>query len=285
MSDRPFKVPLWWRLYRFVRMNHAKWVSHSATANRLRPFQRCITHASRCSRYGATSVWTMARDTLKCIWIYNYSKSFICIEELSADSCCFTTEFYHSTVENPIFAMFSCFSTSQKTGRMKLEANFGFVGKPILTFLITVHWNNFDMSNGSRKNRQNIAKRDFRHRCQSLRRYVSRSRSRDTTKHFIPNESRSRNWPFKRDKNENCATNGAARFCDIYTYIHTYHRPLKIRTDGNHARVRELGCISFFAITLTNVVRSMPKLAWVISYSNKTILTSLVSLRFLFPVL
>jgi len=67
--------------------------------------------------------------------------------------------------------------------------------------------------------------------------------------------------------------------------IWTVHRSLKWRTDGNHARVRELGCISFFAITLTNVVRSPPTMACVISDSNETILTSLVSLRFLFLVL
>jgi len=65
----------------------------------------------------------------------------------------------------------------------------------------------------------------------------------------------------------------------------TNRRPLKIRTEGNQSWVRKHGCISFFAIPLTNVVQSVPKLACIIAHSYGTVLTSLMSLHFLFPVL
>jgi len=38
----------------------------------------------------------------------------------------------------------------------------------------------------------------------------------------------------------------------------TTHRPLKVRTDGSHSRVRELGSIGVFSIFLQNFVKSGP---------------------------
>jgi len=73
-------------------------------------------------------------------------------------------------------------------------------------------------------------------------------------------------WPIKATYNSFIAC--------CWLWLDKKHRPLRIRTDGNQSRVRELGCSSFFAITLTNVVRSPPKVACVISHSYGTIVTS-----------
>jgi hypothetical protein len=66
------------------------------------------------------------------------------------------------------------------------------------------------------------------------------------------------------------------------------HRPLKIRTDGSHARVRELGSIgifSIFAVTLSKMVSLLPNFEHKLPQTTQTNLTNLVIVRFLLPVL
>jgi len=53
----------------------------------------------------------------------------------------FTADFHHLKVENPMFRHFSCFDhPNDWNGEVwEANANFGVVGKPILTFSIAVH--------------------------------------------------------------------------------------------------------------------------------------------------
>ena len=63
---------------------------------------------------------------------------------------------------------------------------------------------------------------------------------------------------------------------------YTYHRPLKIRTDGGHARVSELGsvCIfNFLTITLSNVVRLLQNFVHIASRTKWTNAANLVTVR------
>jgi len=63
----------------------------------------------------------------------------------------------------------------------------------------------------------------------------------------------------------------------------TYYRPLKIRIDGGHARVRELGSIFLvlFTITLSNVVRLLQNFVHIVSQTTWTNAANLVTLRFI----
>jgi len=51
----------------------------------------------------------------------------------------FTANFYHLKVENRIFYNNLIFQPAYEEKRSNWGANFGFVGKPIPTFLIAVH--------------------------------------------------------------------------------------------------------------------------------------------------
>jgi len=59
----------------------------------------------------------------------------------------------------------------------------------ISTYLINFHWCYFDISNGFLTNRQNISKNEISSE-RSLQRKISRSKSCDTAKHLIPNQSK-----------------------------------------------------------------------------------------------
>src|SRR6218665_3340836 len=54
------------------------------------------------------------------------------------------------------------------------------------------------------------------------------------------------------------------------------HRRLKLRTEGSHARVRELGSIRFFNVTSENKVRFLPKFVHIIIQVYGTTAANLV---------
>ena len=64
-----------------------------------------------------------------------------------------------------------------------------------------------------------------------------------------------------------------------------YHRHLKLRTEGSHARVGELGSIRLFNVTSASVVRILPKFVHIIIQVYGTMVANLVIVRFIFTIL
>jgi len=96
----------------------------------------------------------------------------ICPKYFAARCCWFEnlhSRFINSKWKIQLFTILFMFRP-QMRGRHKLGANFGVVGKSIQTFLKSVHWSCFHISNGFLKNRQNTTKiSDFRQKLTFLK--------------------------------------------------------------------------------------------------------------------
>jgi len=140
------------------------------------------------------------------------------------------------------FVFYSHFLPPNEGKVVKLGAHFVVVCKPILDFLILVHWNYFDISSGFLTNRANIVKkRDFRRRghISALNKWLK------VTRH--PKTVNLRSWPFKcANKWKLCNLLSGVSIqhvwliCVTHTHAHTHYISALIYQMDERIKFQEL---------------------------------------------
>jgi len=71
----------------------------------------------------------------------------------------------------------------------------------------------------------------------------------------------------------------------VYCVVTASHRPLKLRTDGGSARVRELGSIGLFVVTSLNMNQLSPNFEHKFPIMCEVLAENFFAISYAFPIL